>query len=641
MRPELPGAGEQASLPGVMQRLSRMTWVVVLGLLAGCQCGEGSKCTTTADCASGQVCVSGACRGGSGFDGGTTGTDAGASDAGALDGGGDGDGGASVCGDGRLEGLERCDDGNLTNFDGCNQVCALEPNFTCPTPGSPCTSTVVCGDGLRTGGEACDDRNTSGGDGCSAACTLEPGWRCPTVGIACVAAACGDGFIAGFEDCDDGNQTSNDGCSAGCVLEDGFACADAGVRCTTTTCGNGVREGTEQCDDMNHDLGDGCDTRCRAEPRCTNGTCTAVCGDGIRQTGEDCDDGNTRAGDGCGATCVHESGFTCTDQTPTAQASLPIPVVYRDFLPFGSPGGHIDFENGNATEPGIVATQLGVDHKPVYAAGAGSATTHGAGPFDQWYRDTPNVNRTATDLLVVTRDPSGSYVFDSNDFFPVDGRCWQSDGTEPSRFGHNFNFTSELRYWFNFAGGESLDFRGDDDVWVFINGKLAVDLGGVHGPMSGGVTLDTATATQLGLTVGGVYEAVVFQAERHTSGSSYRLTLRGFNAPKSTCTWRCGDGIVTRYEACDDGINDGRYGGCRPGCQARGGYCGDAVVDADGGEVCDDGANTGGPNQCAPGCRARSGCGDGVLQPALGETCDDGNLTVGDGCDAVCQIELG
>ena len=621
--------------------MNRLAFALFALFLAGCQCGPGSKCTTTADCGEGQVCVTGSCRGGSAQDGGRP--DAGASDAGGGSGGGAGGGGGAldVCGDGLLTGTERCDDGNHFNFDGCNQVCLIEPNFVCPTPNSPCVSTIVCGDGLRTGGEACDDRNTVNGDGCNSGCGLEPGWICPTVGVACVAASCGDGILAGFEECDDGNSMTGDGCSASCVVEEGFACADAGVRCATTTCGDGLTQGTEQCDDQNHDLGDGCDTTCHREPRCTNGVCVAVCGEGIRQASEGCDDGNARGGDGCSASCAVEAGFVCADLTPAAQPSLAIPVVYRDFLPFGSPGGHIDFENGNASEPGIVAPLLGPTGKPVYAAGAGSPTTHGATVFDQWYRDTAGVNRTAADRLVVTRDATGSYVFDSNDFFPLDGRGWQSDGTEPSRFGHNFNFSSELRYWFNFAGNESLDFRGDDDVWVFINGHLAVDLGGVHGPQSGSVTLDATQSAQLGLADGGVYEAVVFQAERHTSGSSYRLTLRGFNAPRSSCNWRCGDGIVTRYEACDDGINDGRYGGCRPGCLARGGYCGDAMVDVDGGELCDDGMNTGGPNQCAPGCKARSGCGDGLLQTQLGEQCDDGNTTPGDGCDAVCQIELG
>jgi fibro-slime domain-containing protein len=623
-------------------RRMRLFLFVLSSFALGCTCGPSVKCMTSDDCGKGQLCVGGFCRGSSGDDGGSGGgaTGGGNATGGGATGGSGGGSTMAVCGNGVLEGMERCDDRNTTNFDGCNQICILEPNSRCPTPGQPCVSTIVCGDGLRTGNEQCDDRNPTPNDGCSATCTLEPGWSCPTIGAACVAARCGDSVLAGFEECDDGNAGSGDGCSSTCVIEEGFACATVGALCTRTTCGNGQVEGIEQCDDLNHDLGDGCDTTCHREPRCTNGTCTAVCGDGIRQTGEACDDGNTRAGDGCGPLCLVEAGYQCMDQTPAAQATLAIPIVYRDFRPFGTTGGHVDFENVIAAETGIVGPNIGGTGKPVYVGG-GMVTTHGQTAFDQWYRDTAGVNRTVVDRLVVTRDATGSYVFDSDAFFPLDGRGWQSDGSEPDQAGHNFNFTSELRYWFNFAGNESLDFRGDDDVWVFINGKLVVDLGGVHGPQSGAVTLDTTTAQNLGLTAGGIYEAIVFQAERHTTGSSYRLTLRGFNAPRSACTFRCGDGVVTRYEVCDDGINDGRYGGCLPGCLGRGGYCGDAVLQMSDGEVCDDGMNTGAPGTCAPGCGAQSGCGDGQLDPARGETCDDGNHTAGDGCDALCQIELG
>ena len=48
----------------------------------------------------------------------------------------------------------------------------------------------------------------------------------------------------------------------------------------------------------------------------------------------------------------------------------------------------------------------------------------------------------------------------------------------------------------------TLDFTGDDDGWVFVNGKLAVDIGGVHPPKSGSVTLDAAAASSFGLADG-------------------------------------------------------------------------------------------------------------------------------------------
>lgn len=117
---------------------------------------------------------------------------------------------------------------------------------------------------------------------------------------------------------------------------------------------------------------------------------------------------------------------------------------------------------------------------------------------------------------------------------------------------------------------------------VFINNKLVVDLGGIHTP-----TEDEVNMSTLDLTPGQVYEIVVFQAERQTDGSTYRLTLKGFNTSRSECRPECGDGVIGIGEQCDDGVNDGGYGECGPDC-TLGEYCGDGVVQ-DEFENCDDG----------------------------------------------------
>ena len=139
---------------------------------------------------------------------------------------------------------------------------------------------------------------------------------------------------------------------------------------------------------------------------------------------------------------------------------------------------------------------------------------------------------------------------------------------------------------------------------MFINRQLAVDLGAIHTPVNGSVTFGAGARTNFGLTNGQIYEVAVFQAERQTTGSTYRLTLSGFNAAPSQCTPTCGDGIVSIGEECDDGKdkNTGGYGGCTADCKL-GPYCGDGIVDPEF-EDCDDGGKIvlEGP-ACPSGCR--------------------------------------
>ena len=67
------------------------------------------------------------------------------------------------CSDGTVDSGEQCDDGNLTNCDGCNAVCVSEPG-------------LACGDGIPepTCNQPCDDGNGTVGDGCTSQCTIEP-----------------------------------------------------------------------------------------------------------------------------------------------------------------------------------------------------------------------------------------------------------------------------------------------------------------------------------------------------------------------------------------------------------------------------------------------------------------------------------
>lgn len=187
-------------------------------------------------------------------------------------------------------------------------------------------------------------------------------------------------------------------------------------------------------------------------------------------------------------------------------------AVARDFQ-----ASHPDFEYVIQVDPGIVQPVIGGDDKPVYAGNPTTPTTNGQMYFDQWYRDVVGVNQAFDVQIDLVDDGTGTFTYDNGAFFPLDGLGFGEEGNA-----HNYHFTLELHTEFLYEGGEVFRFTGDDDLWVFVNGNLGIDLGGVHGAMVGEIDLD-AQAAQLGIVPGNIYRLEFFFAERHTTESNFRI----------------------------------------------------------------------------------------------------------------------
>jgi fibro-slime domain-containing protein len=115
-------------------------------------------------------------------------------------------------------------------------------------------------------------------------------------------------------------------------------------------------------------------------------------------------------------------------------------------------------------------------------------------------------------------ESQGKLVYDSNAFFPLDGEGFGNSGVALGEVEHNFHFTFELHMTFTYRPGDVFTFEGDDDLWVYINDELALDLGGPHPPLEGEIALDS-----LGLVEGDEYPIDFFHAERAEWESNFRI----------------------------------------------------------------------------------------------------------------------
>ncbi|MFK7961591.1 MAG: fibro-slime domain-containing protein [Phycisphaerales bacterium] len=249
----------------------------------------------------------------------------------------------------------------------------------------------------------------------------------------------------------------------------------------------------------------------------------------------------------------------------------------RDFREKNHEDGHPDFEvrpsGGYGLYAGNIARDLDEQGKPVFIGGgykltspykdssnrpiawtmydsslgdsAGNKGVDSSGgitsaeSFAEWFRDVPGANISDNIELTFKRQADGNYVFDDKQddryanlggFFPIENALFGNPGGSPDR---NFHFTFEMNTTFVYKEGSGQVFRftGDDDVWVFINNKLVIDLSGVHSALDQYVELD-----RLDLEDGETYPLSFFFAERHRTQSNFRIETTLELTPRAATT---------------------------------------------------------------------------------------------------------
>ncbi len=175
-------------------------------------------------------------------------------------------------------------------------------------------------------------------------------------------------------------------------------------------------------------------------------------------------------------------------------------------------GTQLDMENNSMAYIDMSLTKGDIDKAGVAGPAGGSITS--AATFGEWFSDVLGTNTSKSHTITLNRT-GGVYEYLDDAFYPIDGGL---NGNEGDPHNYSFTYAIEAKFTSDSCTGQFVEFTGADDLWIFIDGDLAMDLGGIQP-----ITVQYLDLERIGLVDGTEYELRIFFAQRSAASSRFRL----------------------------------------------------------------------------------------------------------------------
>ena len=193
-------------------------------------------------------------------------------------------------------------------------------------------------------------------------------------------------------------------------------------------------------------------------------------------------------------------------------------------------------------ESGLVEYELGEDHLPIFVSGS-LTPNRGLADAKRWFEAVEGKSASYIGAIKMEYQQNGaSFFFTRDEFYPLDDAKF-SEGDIVNKDGHNHLFTMNFAVPFTVlnSGSEMFEIEADDDTFVFVNDKLAIDMGGIHDPIYSrfvikengeiytGIGAEELAFSGIKLERGAGSMIRIFHADRDANESIFNVKFTGMN----------------------------------------------------------------------------------------------------------------